>query len=683
MIPSNNSINVILISCRTLKKYQKRREPNYRSNLMTLYKKKSKECGGNEWVCNHCDLTFDNSNLLNLHTLTHAAEDVGFDTVKKYAITEYSNISNSQMANGHGEYNVVSLEPSMLACPVCCAQFSDQRSLIQHASEHGTQKRKMLRERNHKCDKCWKAFFSAERLQRHLLCHDENSKPLQCEVCFKRFMNNSALSCHMKIHSDRKYYSCPICDEGFEKCDELKSHVVQHSVNGIYTCPECQKQFEDFYTLRKHMRGFHTNKSYNCPECDKVFPRPDKLKLHMLKHSTHREFMCETCGRQFKRKDKLKEHIRRMHSPGRETRHTNTSSSPKKFVPKVSPTDYHRFIYKCHLCLLGFKRRGMLVNHLAKRHPEIKPETVPELNLPILKTQKDYYCNYCDKVYKSSSKRKSHILKNHPGSILPLSARKKPLENEGIPNPTFSHTVGSITTMPHACEFCHKQYASKAKLTQHQRKKHPDIAPPVTQKPSRRESDADIQPRQEPTPSDQPVHQIQRIVYDNDTVTIQSADGIQAADLLTQAMSELTQSLQEYRQPVGEYHVGARLNSSGQPQMVQVQTAHIQHPQSTIELSHLGSALTGAHFLQQGGPLQITLAPSGVIHATQEQTTPLQQGETNASPSPGQEPDTGGSGIPTQAIVVSSPPGNVQAIPVTLTTNSFLARAWHNNYQYR
>ncbi len=40
----------------------------------------------------------------------------------------------------------------------------------------------------------------------------------------------------------------------------------------------------------------------------------------------------------------------------------------------------------------------MLVNHLAKRHPDIRPEDVPELNLPILRTQKDYYCQYCDKV---------------------------------------------------------------------------------------------------------------------------------------------------------------------------------------------------------------------------------------------------------------------------------------------
>lgn len=32
--------------------------------------------------------------------------------------------------------------------------------------------------------------------------------------------------------------------------------------------------------------------------------------------------------------------------------------SKAKFQPKVPPTDYERFIYKCHDCMLGFKRRG-------------------------------------------------------------------------------------------------------------------------------------------------------------------------------------------------------------------------------------------------------------------------------------------------------------------------------------
>ena len=45
---------------------------------------------------------------------------------------------------------------------------------------------------------------------------------------------------------------------------------------------------------------------------------------------------------------------------------------------------------------------------------------------------------------------------------------------------TFSHTVGSVTTQPHNCDLCHKQYASKAKLLQHMRKKHKDQAAPST-----------------------------------------------------------------------------------------------------------------------------------------------------------------------------------------------------------
>lgn len=134
----------------------------------------------------------------------------------------------------------------------------------------------------------------------------------------------------------------------------------------------------------------------------------------------------------------------------------------------------------------------MLVNHLAKRHPEVPYNTVPELNMPIVKTSKDYYCQYCEKVYKSSSKRKAHIIKNHPGGkfsiiliefylnyyyffylgkSLPPSNRCKTVTSDAA-NQSFSTAVGSIVIDPHFCDWCHKQYASKAKLMQHQRKKH-------------------------------------------------------------------------------------------------------------------------------------------------------------------------------------------------------------------
>lgn len=223
---------------------------------------------------------------------------------------------------------------------------------------------------------------------------------------------------------------------------------------------------------------------------------------YLCSHSDVKEFLCNDCGKQFRRKDKLREHVLRMHAARNEDQNAAASQvkqqklrTKDKFVPKVSPNDYHRFIYKCHDCLLGFKRRGMLVNHLAKRHPDVSPDSVPELNLPILKTTKDYYCQYCTKVYKSSSKRKAHIIKNHPGQALPLQERILRTEQSGanengsprmiasaaaaLPraNETFSATVGSVTSQPHRCPFCHKQYASNAKLLQHQRKKHMEQLP--------------------------------------------------------------------------------------------------------------------------------------------------------------------------------------------------------------
>ena len=66
-------------------------------------------------------------------------------------------------------------------------------------------------------------------------------------------------------------------------------------------------------------------------------------------------------------------------------------------------------------------------------------------------------------------------MKNHPGAPLPLSARETSNEAFNAINgqdPTYSATVGSIKLQPHRCKQCHRQYASNAKLLQHQRKKY-------------------------------------------------------------------------------------------------------------------------------------------------------------------------------------------------------------------
>lgn len=60
-----------------------------------------------------------------------------------------------------------------------------------------------------------------------------------------------------------------------------------------------------------------------------------------------------------------------------------------------------QYLFKCKPCLLGFKRRGMLVNHIAKYHPTMNPDEVPELSLPIMQTTRDFFCHLCEKVLMS------------------------------------------------------------------------------------------------------------------------------------------------------------------------------------------------------------------------------------------------------------------------------------------
>lgn len=79
--------------------------------------------------------------------------------------------------------------------------------------------------------------------QKHMAVHGaDESKPLPCKHCGKRFLTNSALACHVKIHStEETAYDCPICGVKFQQLVALKEHVHIHRINGKYDCPHCPK----------------------------------------------------------------------------------------------------------------------------------------------------------------------------------------------------------------------------------------------------------------------------------------------------------------------------------------------------------------------------------------------------------------------------------------------------------
>lgn len=438
-----------------------------------------------------------------------------------------------------------------------------------------------------KCTHCGKAFREKDKLEQHLRVHGREAFTFSCHICTKSFMSDSALEEHLLVHTENRSYSCLLCPETFDKLDLLKDHVGVHAVDGSFTCPSCKKTFTDFIQLKKHIRCFHSEKVFQCPDCDKAFCRPDKLRLHMLRHSDRKDFLCSTCGKQFKRKDKLREHMQRMHNPDREARKADKNHRTKALKMKVPTTDFESFMFKCRLCMMGFRRRGMLVNHLSKRHPEMRIDDVPELTLPIIKPNRDYFCQYCDKVYKSASKRKAHILKNHPGAELPPSIRKLRPAAPGEPDPMLStHTqlTGTIATAPVCCPYCAKQYSSKTKMVQHIRKKHPEFAQLGTT----------IQaPLTAAVISGTPA-----VISTTDGKT---AEAVVTTDLLTQAMTELSQTLTtDYRTAQGDYQriqyipVSQAGGSLAQPQHIQLQVVQVA-PASSPHSQHQAVDVSQLH----------------------------------------------------------------------------------------
>ncbi|XP_061105744.1 PR domain zinc finger protein 10-like isoform X3 [Conger conger] len=487
--------------------------------------------------------------------------------------------------------------------------------------------------RPYKCSQCGKAFREKDKLDQHLRYHGRSSTcPLTCHVCNKGFLNSAALEAHLRLHADQKTYSCLFCAESFDRLDLLKEHVGIHLVDGRFSCPSCKKRFSDFIQVKKHVRSFHSEKTFQCTECDKAFCRPDKLRLHMLRHSDRKDFLCSTCGKQFKRKDKLREHMQRMHNPEREAKKADRIHRSKTLKQKVPTTDIESFMFKCRLCMMGFRRRGMLVNHLSKRHPEMRIEEVPELTLPIIKPNRDYFCQYCDKVYKSASKRKAHILKNHPGAELPPSIRKLRPAGPGEPDPMLStHTqlTGTIATAPVCCPHCAKQYSSKTKMVQHIRKKHPEFAQLANS----------IQaPLATAVISSAPA-----VITADGT----AAEAVVTTDLLTQAMTELSQTLTtDYRGAQGDYQriqyipVSQAGGALAQPQHIQlqvVQVAPAPSPQgsqhSTVDVSQLHDpSAYGQHSIQVQH-IQVTgqaLSPSSQQELSPTQLAPVTLAQGNA-----------------------------------------------------
>ena len=114
---------------------------------------------------------------------------------------------------------------------------------------------------------------------------------IKCGICAMLFTREYDLRRHIeRIHEKIRDHKCEKCGKAFYKERELEKHARNCEILSHFKCPLCNKTFGGFSYLKKHIQLVHKKmKKYECEKCgDTLFPK--ELKQHIKDfHETENE----------------------------------------------------------------------------------------------------------------------------------------------------------------------------------------------------------------------------------------------------------------------------------------------------------------------------------------------------------------------------------------------------------
>ena len=183
------------------------------------------------------------------------------------------------------------------------------------------------------CEVCGQALSSASALTTHMRTHTEEL-PYQCEACFLCFSHPNNLARHMRTHTGESPYRFDSrCDLPFARLRSIqwhrfhdKKHMRTHAnPRRPYSCPACGRAFTQLVSLQRHQKTTHDEpKPFQCPLCSCRFIRENDLTMH--RRQAHPSgsatqsatvHTCPVCGRAFAQSGGLKLHQERVHDENR------------------------------------------------------------------------------------------------------------------------------------------------------------------------------------------------------------------------------------------------------------------------------------------------------------------------------------------------------------------------------
>ncbi|KOB72140.1 Uncharacterized protein OBRU01_12676 [Operophtera brumata] len=368
------------------------------------------------------------------------------DRLKKHTLDEHDDITEARFFRGkHDLFHeiYVKLDITALNCKLCCGNFDDINTLIEHLNQihkkrvdvkvtnfllpfkffsetlycgicskkdstfKSLEQHLNVHMKIYKCKKCDEVFTTYRMLQIHddaehkhnppkkIVKRRSSNLPFLCRECGETFPSEYRQRVHVaKVHKEPNNYHCKACDRVYDRADELRVHTRRdHLMERRFKCKVCDKAFYAQATMLKHELSHSNEKKYSCDVCGKAFKCKTSLFPHMQIHADDRRFKCEVCGRAFVQKASWQGHMRSKHDL------TFSGNPEPEKVPTTAATsaDPISEMSSAQRKLHGIKQVLLWSNATPLRsHSGL-----------------GYKCSYCELKYPRLDRLKNHTLEEH------------------------------------------------------------------------------------------------------------------------------------------------------------------------------------------------------------------------------------------------------------------------------
>lgn len=170
-------------------------------------------------------------------------------------------------------------------CEHCGKTLIGRGNLVAHI------KRIHLKQRDHKCKICQKAFNTSSALESHVLAVHTR----RCENCQEYVIETEPWTEGMTMKT-RRQVAC--------ECGELVDVICLFGRRKVYE--------DDDEELREKKRNYDPTK-YACQHCGKLFASRSHCLRHARKHTGSKDIHCQYCQESFRYENSLKKHLKSEH----------------------------------------------------------------------------------------------------------------------------------------------------------------------------------------------------------------------------------------------------------------------------------------------------------------------------------------------------------------------------------